>query len=64
MLINGDNGAIRINAQDERKSVLDMENELYRYICQFLPNDERLREMVNMDCHEFVVDCLWNFRQK
>ena len=64
MLINGDNGAIRIKAQDERKSVLDMQNELYQYICQFLPNDEGLREMVNMDCHEFVVDCLWNFRQK
>ena len=64
MLINGDNGAIRIEAKDERKRVLDMQNELYRYICQFLPNDEGLRETVNMDCHEFVVDCLWNFRQK
>lgn len=34
MLINGDNGAIRIKAQDERKSVLDMQNELYQYIIQ------------------------------
>lgn len=64
MLINGDNGAIRIEAKDERKSVLDMQNELYRYICQYLPEDGELRDTVNMDCHEFVLDCLFNFRQK
>jgi hypothetical protein len=64
MLINGDNGAMRIEAKDERKSVLDMQNELYRYICQYLQEDGELRDTVNMDCHEFVLDCLWNFRQK
>lgn len=64
MLINSDNGAMRIEAKDERKSVLDMQNELYRYICQYLPEDGELRDTVNMDCHEFVLDCLFNFRQK
>ena len=64
MLINSDNGAMRIEAKDERKSVLDMQNELYRYICQYLPEDSELRDTVNMACHEFVLDCLWNFRQK
>lgn len=64
MLVNGDNGTLRIKAKDERKSVLDMQNELYRYICQYLPEDGALCDMVYMDCHEFVLDCLWNFRQK
>ena len=64
MLINSDNGAMRIEAKDERKSVLDMQNEIYRYICQYLPEDGELRDTVNMDCHEFVLDCLFNFRQK
>lgn len=64
MLINSDNGAIRVKARAERKGVLDMQNELYRYICQYLPEDGELRDTVNMDCLEFVLDCLWNFRQK
>lgn len=64
MLVKGDNGAMRVKAKDERKSVLDMQDELYRYICQYLPEDGELRDTVNMDCHEFVLDCLFNFRQK
>jgi hypothetical protein len=57
----------RIVAKDLRLRPQELSNELKCYIKQFIPENnltEELSGIIDEDSYEFVLHCLWNFRQK
>ena len=51
--------------KDKRLSPPELSGELAEYILQFIPDaTDELINMIEADSHNFVLRCLFNFRQR
>jgi hypothetical protein len=57
----------RIIAKDLRLRPQELCDQLKEYITQLIPSEnltDKLTKMIEEDSYQFVLHCLWNFKQK